>query len=383
MSTWLLPENIADVLPSEARKIEELRRHLLDRFRAYGYEMVMPPLLEYLESLLTGGGHDLNLRTFKLVDQLSGRTLGLRADMTPQVARIDAHLLNRQGVTRLCYAGNVLHTRPRGLHATREQIQIGAEIYGHAGLEADLEIQQLMLDALRLAGLARVRLDLCHAGVLAALIETEPAAAALGESLYGALAGKDVPRLVELTANLNPVVRDALRALPSLYGDASVLEEARKRLPDMPEIARALDDLAFLASQVEGAEVMIDLADLRGYAYHSGVMFSAYVDGVPNAVARGGRYDHVGQAYGRARAATGFSLDLREVARISPVEARSSAILAPWQHDDALRASVAALRDAGEVVIQALPGHDHDLDEFACDRVLVERNGAWVVESRS
>ena len=383
MSTWLLPENIADVLPSEARKIEELRRRLLDRFRAYGYEMVMPPLLEYLESLLTSGGSDLNLRTFKLVDQLSGRTLGLRADITPQVARIDAHLLNRQGVTRLCYAGNVLHTRPRGLHATREQVQIGAEIYGHAGLEADLEIQQLMLDALRLSGLAKVRLDLCHAGVLAALTGKDPAAAALGETLYEALAGKDVPHLAELTADLAPVTRDALRVLPTLYGDATVLADARARLPDMPEISRALDDLAFLAAQVDGAEVMIDLADLRGYAYHSGVMFSAYVDGVPNAVARGGRYDHVGQAYGRARAATGFSLDLREVARISPVEARSSAILAPWQHDDALRASVAALRDAGEVVIQALPGHEHDLDEFACDRVLVERNGAWVVETRS
>ncbi|ALP63277.1 MULTISPECIES: ATP phosphoribosyltransferase regulatory subunit [Paraburkholderia] len=387
MSTWLLPENIADVLPSEARKIEELRRRLLDRFRAYGYEMVMPPLLEYLESLLTGGGSDLNLRTFKLVDQLSGRTLGLRADITPQVARIDAHLLNRQGVTRLCYAGNVLHTRPRGLHATREQIQIGGEIYGHAGLEADLEIQQLMLDALHLAGLGRVRLDLCHAAVLGALIDGEPAASSLGEARYEALAealaGKDVPLLNELTANLTPVTRDALRALPTLYGDASVLEEARARLPNAPEIARALDDLAFLAQQVDGAEVMIDLADLRGYAYHSGVMFSAYVDGVPNAVARGGRYDKVGQAYGRARAATGFSLDLREVARISPIEARSSAILAPWQHDDALRTSVAALRDAGEVVIQALPGHDHALDEFACDRVLVERNGQWVVESKS
>ena len=383
MSTWLLPENIADVLPSEARKIEELRRRLLDRFRAYGYEMVMPPMLEYLESLLTSGGSDLNLRTFKLVDQMSGRTLGLRADITPQVARIDAHLLNRQGVTRLCYAGNVLHTRPRGLYATREQIQIGAEIYCHADLEADLEIQQLMLDALRLAGLSRVRLDLCHAGVLSALIANEPKANALGEALYDALAGKDVPRLDELGADLTPATRDALRVLPTLYGDASVLAEARARLPATPEIARALDDLAFLAAQVDGAEVMIDLADLRGYAYHSGVMFSAYVDGVPNAVARGGRYDKVGEAYGRARPATGFSLDLREVARISPVEARSSAILAPWQHDDALRASVAALRDAGEVVIQALPGHDHDLDEFACDRVLVERNGAWVVETRS
>jgi ATP phosphoribosyltransferase regulatory subunit len=382
MSTWLLPENIADVLPSEARKIEELRRALLDRFRAYGYEMVMPPLLEYIESLLTSGGSDLNLRTFKLVDQLSGRTLGLRADTTPQVARIDAHLLNRQGVTRLCYAGNVLHTRPRGLHATREQIQVGAEIYGHAGLEADLEIQQLMLDVLRLAGLGKVRLDLCHAGVLLALFERDAKAAAIGEALYEALAGKDVARLEELTRDLSPLVREALCALPALYGDASVLALARQRLPQWPEITRALDDLAFLASQVDGAEVTIDLADLRGYAYHSGVMFSVYVDGVPNALARGGRYDHVGQAYGRARPATGFSLDLREVARISPIEARSSAILAPWKHDEALRVSIAALRDAGEVVIQALPGHDHALDEFAFDRVLVERDGIWVVEAR-
>lgn len=382
MSTWLLPENIADVLPSEARKIEELRRRLLDRFRSYGYEMVMPPLLEYLESLLTSGGNDLRLRTFKLVDQLSGRTLGLRADITPQVARIDAHLLNRQGVTRLCYAGNVLHTRPRGLHATREQIQIGAEIYGHAGLEADLEVQQLMLDALHLTGLSKIRLDLCHAGVLAALFARDAQAAERGEALYEALAGKDVPLLNELTNDLGAESRAALRALPHLYGDASVLDEARAKLPALPEITRALDDLAQLAAQVKDAEVAIDLADLRGYAYHSGAMFSAYVDGVPNAVARGGRYDHVGQAYGRARPATGFSLDLRELARISPVEARGNAILAPWKHDDALRAAVAALRDAGEVVIQALPGHDHVLDEFACDRSLVERNGAWVVEPR-
>lgn len=382
MSTWLLPENIADVLPSEARKIEELRRRLLDRFRSYGYEMVMPPLLEYLESLLTSGGNELRLRTFKLVDQVSGRTLGLRADMTPQVARIDAHLLNRQGVTRLCYAGPVLHTRPRGLHASREQLQIGAEIYGHAGLEADQEIQQLMLDALHLTGLKKIRLDLCHAGVLAALFARDAAAAERGEALYEALAGKDVPRLNELTDDLGADTRAALRALPRLYGDASVLDDARRQLPALPEIARALDDLAHLAAQVKDAEVAIDLADLRGYAYHSGAMFAAYVDGVPNAVAHGGRYDHVGQAYGRARPATGFSLDLREIARISPVEARGAAILAPWKQDEALRAAVGALRDAGEVVIQALPGHDHVLDEFACDRALVERDGAWVIEPR-
>lgn len=384
MSTWLLPENIADVLPSEARKIEILRRTLLDRFRSYGYEMVMPPLLEYLESLLAGGGGgDLNLRTFKLVDQLSGRTMGLRADITPQVSRIDAHLLNRQGVTRLCYAGSVLQTRPRGLHATREPLQIGAEIYGHAGLEADLEVQQLMLDSLALAGLSKVRLDLCHAGVLSALLATQPGAAALGHALYGALAAKDQARIAELAHGLPAEVRDALLALPTLYGDVTVLDEARARLPAAPAIGRALDELAFLSARVTGAEVAIDLADLRGYDYHGGVMFAAYVDGLPNAIALGGRYDHVGEAYGRARAATGFSLDLREVARISSVEGRSSAILAPWKHDEALRATIAALRDAGEVVIQALPGHHHVRDEFVCDRVLVERGASWVVEARS
>jgi ATP phosphoribosyltransferase regulatory subunit len=382
MSTWLLPENIADVLPSEARKIEELRRVLLDRFRSYGYELVMPPLLEYLESLLTGGGSELNLRTFKLVDQLSGRTMGVRADITPQVSRIDAHLLNRRGVTRLCYAGSVLHTRPRGLHATREPLQIGAEVYGHAGLEADLEIQQLMLDSLALAGLTHVRLDLCHAGILTALLAGQPGAHELGLALYGALSAKDQSALAALSGGLPGGMRDALNALPTLYGGVQVIDEARARLPSTPVLTRALDDLAVLAAAAHGAEVMVDLADLRGYEYHSGVMFAAYVDGIPSAVARGGRYDHVGEAYGRARAATGFSLDLREVARISSVDGRSSAILAPWSHDRALSARVAQLRDAGDVVIQALPGHEQDLDEFACDRELLERDGAWVVQPR-
>jgi ATP phosphoribosyltransferase regulatory subunit len=382
MSTWLLPENIADVLPSEARKLEELRRRVLDRFRSYGYELVMPPLLEYLESLLTGSGSDLDLRTFKLVDQLSGRSMGLRADITPQVSRIDAHLLNREGVTRLCYAGSVLQTRPRGMHATREPYQIGAEIYGHAGLEADVEIQQLMLDTLALIGLSDVRLDLCHAGVLAALLCDLPDADAREYPLFAALAGKDVALVRELAADLPAATREALVALPTLYGDVSVIGRARALLPATPAIGRALDELAFLAAQVSGVDVAIDLADLRGYQYHSGVMFAAYVEGVPNAIARGGRYDHIGELYGRARAATGFSLDLREVVRISPVEARSSAILAPWTHDATLREQVAALRDAGEVVIQALPGHEHTVDEFDFDRVLVERDGVWRVEAR-
>lgn len=379
---WLLPENIADVLPSEARKIEELRRRMLDLFRTYGYELVMPPMLEYLESLLTGTGHDLDLRTFKLVDQLSGRTMGLRADITPQVARIDAHLLNRPGVTRLCYAGNVLHARPAGFHATREPIQVGAEIYGHAGLEADVEIQNLMLAALQAAGLGDVRLDLCHAGIVAAVLDGVPSARRNGQALFDALENKDVPGLRELTVGLPETEREALLALPTLYGGIDVIDKARALLPASPAIGRALDELAFLSAEVRGATVNIDLADLRGYHYHSGVMFAAYVAGLPNYVARGGRYDKVGEAFGRARPATGFSLDLREVAALSPVEVRALAIFAPWDPDPALRTAIAALREGGEIVIQSLPGHTHELDEFNCDRQLVRDGGRWVVVAR-
>ncbi|WP_428851206.1 ATP phosphoribosyltransferase regulatory subunit [Imbroritus primus] len=379
-TNWLLPENIADVLPSEARKIEELRRRMLDLFRTYGYELVMPPMLEYLESLLTGTGHDLDLRTFKLVDQLSGRTMGLRADITPQVARIDAHLLNRAGVTRLCYAGNVLHTRPAGFRATRELIQVGTEIYGHAGLEADLEIQELMLAALAAAGIDNVRLDLCHAGVLEALMEQATSLRGAEEAVFAALESKDLPELRDLTAALDAPLREAFLALPTLYGDVSVIARARQALPANPAIQRALDDLEALARQLQGTEINVDLADLRGYHYHSGVMFAAYVPGLPNAVARGGRYDKVGEAFGRARPATGFSLDLREVAAISPVEVRAHAIRAPWETDPTLRDAIAALRAKGEIVIQALPGHPGDQDEFACDRQLVRVNGVWQVE---
>ena len=384
MPNWLLPENIADVLPSEARKIEELRRRLLDNFRLYGYEMVMPPLLEYLESLLTGAGQDTDLRTFKLVDQLSGRTLGVRADMTTQVARIDAHLLNRASVTRLCYAGSVLHTRPTGLHATREPIQIGAELYGHAGIEADAEIQELALNSLALAGMRTIRLDLCHVGVLRAIIANDPAAKRQEAQLFGLLEAKDVPGLQEITAAYQAGTRQALLALPNLYGDISVIARARVMLPALPGIAQALDELQALvelAGGHEGAAVTIDLADLRGYHYHSGVMFSAYVPGLPNAVVRGGRYDHVGEAFGRARPATGFSMDLRELARLMPGAERKRAIRAPWGTEAGLREKIAQLRQAGEIVIQSLPGHDNDQDEFDCDRAVEFSNGNWIIKN--
>ncbi|MGE5650485.1 MAG: ATP phosphoribosyltransferase regulatory subunit [Bacillota bacterium] len=381
MPNWLLPENIADVLPSEARKIEELRRKLLDNFRLYGYELVMPPMLEYLESLLTGAGQDMNLRIFKLVDQLSGRTMGIRADMTTQVARIDAHLLNRASVTRLCYAGSVLQTRPSGLHATREPLQIGAEIYGHFGLEADAEIQELVLASLALAGISQVRLDLCHVGVLRAVIANDAKAQKQEAELFSLLEAKDIPGLRALAKDFDRATRDALLALPGLYGDATTLDRARRTLPNVAGIGKALDELEFLVKSAGGASVTIDLADLRGYHYHSGVMFAAYVPGLPNAVARGGRYDHVGEAFGRARPATGFSLDLRELARLIPVAERKSAIRAPWSTEPALREKIADLRRMGEVVIQALPGHENEQDEFDCDRAIVFENGNWVLKN--
>ena len=385
MPNWLLPENIADVLPSEARKIEELRRAMLDAFRSFGYELVMPPLLEYIDSLLTGAGGDLDLRTFKLIDQLSGRTLGLRADMTTQVARIDAHLLNRTSVTRLCYAGSVLHTRPIGLHATREPLQIGAEIYGHAGLEADAEIQQLALAALALAGFTEVRLDLCHVGVVRAIIGADVAAQKHEADLFSLLRAKDVPGLHELTGAFHSVTRDALLSLPGLYGEVDVIGRARALLPHLPGVTAALDDLQTLAGLADKAlsgraRVTIDLADLRGYQYESGAMFALYVPNLPNAVARGGRYDHVGEAFGRARPATGFSLDLRELARLLPTAPRKRAIRAPWGEDRLLHARLAELRGAGEIVIQSLPGHEHEADEFECDRALVLENGHWTLQ---
>ncbi|MFZ4528379.1 MAG: ATP phosphoribosyltransferase regulatory subunit [Undibacterium curvum] len=381
MPNWLLPENIADILPSEARKIEDLRRVFLDHFRLYGYEMVMPPMLEYIESLLTGAGQDMDLRTFKLVDQISGRTMGLRADMTTQVARIDAHLLNRNYVTRLCYAGSVLHTRPSGLHATREPVQIGAEIYGHAGLEADAEIHEIVIGCLQAVGVNNVRLDLCHVGVLRSILELDARAKADEDKLYALLEAKDVPGIDAISAAYAPVVRSALLALPSLYGDVSILKTARMRLPQVAGIEKALSELEVLSNLVGTDHVIIDLADLRGYHYHSGVMFSAFVSGLPNAVARGGRYDHVGEAFGRARPATGFSLDLRELARLMPAAGRKVAIRAPWSRDSALREKIKALRDAGEVVIQSMPGHENEQDEFDCNRVVVFDGENWILQN--
>jgi len=303
MSAWVLPDHIADVLPSEARHIEELRRELLDTARGYGYELVMPPLLEHLESLLTGTGEALDLQTFKLVDQLSGRTLGLRADTTPQVARIDAHLLNRHGVTRLCYCGPVVHTRPGGPHATREPLQFGAEIYGHTGLEADLEILTLALDALRAAQVGTMTVDMADARIVNALMKASGLSASQCELVHAALAEKDVSAIRALTADVEPRIAQGLVQLVDLYGDITVLDRALATLPDMPEIQEAIRSLRWLAGHIEGAQVSLDLSDLRGYAYYTGVRFSIFSHAANDALARGGRYDEVGSVFGRKRPA--------------------------------------------------------------------------------
>jgi ATP phosphoribosyltransferase regulatory subunit len=378
MRNWLLPENLEDILPPQAQRIDAMRARLLGLFRVHGYELVIPPMLEYMESLLTGTGHDLDLRTFKLVDQLSGRMMGVRADITPQVARIDAHLLNRKGVTRLCYAGSVLLTRPRGLDSTREPLQIGAEIYGHAGIESDLEIQQLLADSLAACGVSGAHLDIGHVAVFRAICRRGGVSVELESDLYGVLQAKDLPGLRAGTGKLSKTTRNALLALPELYGDRSVLERARRTLPKYPEITRALRDLKALTRNGR-IPVSVDLADLRGYHYHSGVVFAAYAPGVANAIALGGRYDEVGKAFGRARPATGFSMDLRDLARSAPGEGGEPAIRAPHSRDPGLAAAIRKLRDSGEIVVVRLPGHAAEPLVPECDRELAKRGGKWVV----
>ena len=381
MSAWVLPDHIADVLPSEARHIEELRRDLLDKARCYGYELVMPPLLEHLESLLTGTGEALDLQTFKLVDQLSGRMMGLRADSTPQVARIDAHLLNRAGVTRLCYCGPVLHTRPDKPHATREPLQFGAEIYGHAGVEADLEALLLALDCLKAARVRSPSVDLADARIVRALLPVAAANAGIQTQVHRALAAKDASALAQLTADFPAPARAGLLALVNLYGDAKVLDEATRVLPPDPAITAALANLRWLAGHLEGTQTTFDLADLRGYAYYSGARFSIYAQGASDALVRGGRYDEVGAVFGRNRPAAGFSLDVKALVSASGPRALHAAIRAPWGEAGDLRRAIAALRAQGQTVVCVLPGHESEVDEFQCDRELIRLAGQWVVQA--
>ena len=386
---WLLPDHIADVLPTQARQIEEVRRALLDAANRYGFELVMPPLVEHLDSLLIGVGAStggaLDLQTFKLVDQHSGRSLGVRADTTPQVARIDAHLLNRPGLTRLCYCGPVLHTRPATAHASREPLQFGAEIYGHAGLEADLEVMELALASLAIGGAKDTLIDLSDVRIAAALMSAQSLDVALQASVYQALAAKDASLLKEMT-ELGAELQSNLLVLLSLYGDLAVLDKARQTLPALPAVTAALNGLDWIAKQLVASgldtnSIRFDLADLGGYGYYTGVRFAIYSAIAKDALARGGRYDEVGAVFGRKRPAVGFSLDIKALVDSVKVSAPKASIRMPWAADPALRLAASALRRMGETVICVLPGHESEADEFACDRELVRVGDQWVVKS--
>ncbi|MES2546810.1 MAG: ATP phosphoribosyltransferase regulatory subunit [Pseudomonadota bacterium] len=383
MRNWLLPEYIEDVLPAEAARIESLRRQLLDLLKVHGYQYVIPPTLEYLESLITGTGHDLDLATFKVVDQLTGRLMGIRADMTPQAARIDAHMLNHQGVSRLCYAGTVLRTKPDGLARTREPLQLGAELFGHAGIESDIEIHRLMIKALQTLGLKELHIDFSHVAIFEALVKAGNIAANLEQDLYTALQSKDKASVALLALNLDANIKQALIDLTDLNGDVGVLQQAAQQLPNIPAITKALVDLSSVATQLSDLNVHVsfDLSELRGYHYHSGIVFAAYAKGYTGPIALGGRYDEVGLVFGRARPATGFSLDLRgAVTALAPASV-AKAILAPASGDKTLLDAIEALRAQGQIVIQALPNSAIDMAELNCDRQLTHADGQWQIQS--
>jgi ATP phosphoribosyltransferase regulatory subunit len=381
MRRWLLPEHVEDILPLEARTLERLRRRLLDLLETHGYELVQPPLLEYTESLLSGTGRDLDLATFRLADRLSGRQLGVRADHTPQVARIDAHLLNREGVTRLAYCGSVLHTMPAGMTTTREPIQLGAELYGHAGLEADLEVLRLMGRVLGEAGIPKVNIDIGHPRIHRALADSAGLEREDAEALFHAVQQKDAPAVRAMAPLLGADRAAALERLTRLNGGAEVLALARESLPKGPAIAEALGALEWLARELAapGLEISFDLAELGGFNYESGVVFAAFAPGSPDALARGGRYDEVGRSFGRSRPATGFTIDLRRLAALAAPTPRRAAILAPCVADASLDEAVARLREAGEIVIADLPGHRESRAELGCDRTLESKDGRWQV----
>lgn len=387
---WLLPEGIEEALPEQAAGLEFLRRRLLDCYRSWGYQLVMPPFIEHLQSLLTGTAEDLDLQTFKIIDPLTGRMMGVRADMTPQAARIDAHQLHREQPVRLCYLGTVLRTHADGLGGSRAPLQLGAELYGHAGIDSDLEILELMLESLTVTGVDDVYIDLGHVGVFRGLARQAGLDADSEAALFGALQRKALPEIHSLLddGNLPDNLRAMIAALAELNGGDEVIGEARQRLNTAPDdVQRALDELDAIAVALRQRRpdlpLHFDLAELRGYHYHTGIVFAAFVPGYGQEIARGGRYDDIGRIFGRARPATGFSADLKtlmERATRSPAAAdEPQRILAPAVDDAALRAKISELRADGKCVISQLPGQVGEAADMGCEWELALRDGKWAV----
>lgn len=380
---WLLPDGMDEVLPPQASRMEELRRGLLDLYHRWGYDQVMPPPAEFLDSLLTGTGTDLDLQTFKLTDQLTGRMMGATADVTPQVARMDAHSLRREGPVRLCYCTSVMRASADPYQGGRSPVQVGVELFGHAGLDADSEIIHLALESLAAAGAGEVHLALGHIGIYRSLVEAAALDRNQERALFAALALKspgDIERVVAASVS-DPALAAMFTALGELHGDVSVLTRARDVFAGAPAtVSAALDELEALQRSVRNrfdVALYFDLAELRGYQYHTGMMFAAYVPGFGHALAKGGRYDDTGRAFGRARPATGFSMDLKQLAGLAGAESSSCAIMAPAVDDAALRDAVADLRGRGERVIQALPGQRTEPAAHGCDRRLELIDGRW------
>tara|TARA_R110000787_G_scaffold61923_5_gene140201 strand:- start:11440 stop:12621 length:1182 start_codon:yes stop_codon:yes gene_type:complete len=383
---WLLPDGIEEILPNQALQIERLRRQVLDLYHCWGYDLVIPPLVEFTESLLSGTGSDLDLMTFKVTDQISGRMMGVRADMTPQTSRMDAHSLRRNGPSRLCYAGTVLYTRPKQALESRSPIQIGVELYGEPGLEADIEVISLMVETLRLAGLGTPQLDLGHVGIYASLLEAAELSADREAELFDLLQRKAVP---ELDVWLGKCLENAdialmIRALVGLAGDASVLDRAREVFAEAPaEVELALDELQAVVSALSESfpdlGLYLDLSELRGYHYHTGIVFAAYDQGLGQAIGNGGRYDHVGKGFGRSRPATGFNMSLQSLARVALSGAVAGGIFAPVSEEPGWRKAVAALRSNGERVVCGFPGQEPDYQELHCDRQLVWLDGTYKI----
>ena len=380
---WQLPDGVEEVLPAQAAAVERLRRDLLDLYRSWGYQLVIPPLMEFTESLLIGLGADLDLLTFRMTDQLSGRMLGVRADITPQVARIDAHSLAEDGVTRLCYAGSTLHTRPKSPFASRSPIQLGAELYGDNSLAADVEVIRLMLATLDAAGMGEITLDLGHVGVYKAVLESAELTTEQEETVFDALQRKSLPDLQLALEGVSEESADLITGLLDLHGDEAVLAAARELFADNAQDAlAAVDALQDVAADVRRQRpdmpIYFDLAELRGYHYHTGIVFAAYVPGHGQALAKGGRYNDVGKVYGRARPATGFATDLKALMALLPADAGAQlgAISMPDADDPALDAKARELRAAGEVVINCLSSNT----DPRCDREIVEQDGDWIVQ---
>jgi len=388
---WLLPEGIEESLPDESAWLEKYRRELIDMFSTWGYELVMPPLIEYLESLLIGPSDDLDLQTFKLTDQLTGRMMGVRADMTSQVARIDAHMLKRDAPTRFCYLGTVLHTRPDGRDLTRSPLQVGAELYGHAGLDSDVEVICLMLEALSLVGIEDVLLDLGHVGIFTGLVEKAGLSEVQQKQLQALLQQKAQPEYEQFLAacSLSDDWHEIFLSLMDLSGDSNVIATAKKLLKESDnEVIECINYVAELSTCVAkyypDIQVHYDFAALSGYRYQNGAVFAAYISGQGGEIARGGRYDMIGKVFGRSRPATGFSLDLKALAKISPKTNQSvSAIYAPNDEDPALQKKIKQLRADGERVICELSNQQGSIEEMQCDRILVKDEQQWVIKGAS